>query len=99
MEIRKEMEAGRLLIQIQGRIDTTTAPILEGELKHSVTNEVQELIFDFGSVEYMSSAGIRVIMAADKVMSRQGEMKLIHVNEEIMDMLDMTGLTDLLTIE
>lgn len=99
MEIRKEMETGRLLIQIQGRIDTTTAPILEGELKHSVTNEVQELIFDFGSVEYMSSAGIRVIMAADKVMSRQGEMKLIHVNEEIMDMLDMTGLTDLLTIE
>lgn len=99
MEIRKEMEAGRLMIQIQGRIDTTTAPILEGELKHSVTNEVQELIFDFGSVEYMSSAGIRVIMAADKVMSRQGEMKLIHVNEEIMDMLDMTGLTDLLTIE
>lgn len=99
MEIRKEMEAGRLLIQIQGRIDTTTAPILEGELKHSVTNEVQELIFDFGSVEYMSSAGIRVIMAADKVMSRQGEMKLIHVNDEIMDMLDMTGLTDLLTIE
>lgn len=99
MEIRKEMEAGRLLIQIQGRIDTTTAPILEGELKHSVTNEVQELIFDFESVEYMSSAGIRVIMAADKVMSRQGEMKLIHVNEEIMDMLDMTGLTDLLTIE
>lgn len=99
MQITKSVSEGVLTVQIDGRIDTTTAPMLEGELKHSVTNEVKSLIFDFEKVEYMSSAGIRVIMAADKVMSRQGEMKLIHVNDEIMEIFDMTGLADLLMIE
>lgn len=99
MQITKNVSEGILTVLIDGRIDTITAPILEGELKHSVTNDIECLIFDFEKVEYMSSAGIRVIMAADKVMSRQGEMKLIHVNEEILEMLDMTGLTDFLTIE
>ena len=99
MKIVKNVSEGTLTVQIDGRIDTTTAPMLEGELKHSVTSDIDNLIFDFEKVEYMASAGIRVIMAADKVMSRQGEMKLIHVNDEIMEMLDMTGLTDLLTIE
>lgn len=60
---------------------------------------LQKLIFDFARVVYMSSAGIRVIMSADKVMAKQGGMELIHVNEEIMDILDMTGLTDFLVIE
>jgi len=99
MQIKKHVTGGELTVKIEGRIDTTTAPMLEGELKHSVTNEIETLVFDFEQVEYMSSAGIRVIMAADRVMSRQGEMKLLHVNEEIMEMLDMTGLADLLTIE
>lgn len=99
MQIKKNVSGETLTLQIDGRIDTTTAPMLEGELKHSVTNDIDCLIFDFEKVEYMSSAGIRVVMAADKVMSRQGEMKMIHVNEEIWEMLDMTGLTDLLTIE
>ena len=99
MQIRKHVTDGELIIEIEGRIDTTTAPILEGELKHSVTNEIETLIFDFEQVEYMSSAGIRVIMAADRVMDRRGGMKLIHVNEEIFEILDITGLTDLLTIE
>lgn len=99
MQITKNLSEGALTVMIDGRIDTKTAIVLEGELKHSITNDIDCLIFDFEKVEYMSSAGIRVIMAADKVMSRQGEMKLIHVNEEILDMLDMTGLTDVLTIE
>lgn len=99
MQIIKTVSDGILTVQIDGRIDTITAPILEGELKHSVTNDIDNLIFDFTKVEYISSAGIRVIMAADKVMSRQGEMKLVHVNEEIMEILDMTGLVDFLTIE
>lgn len=99
MQIIKTVSDGTLTVQIDGRIDTITAPILEGELKHSVTNDIDNLIFDFTKVEYISSAGIRVIMAADKVMSRQGEMKLVHVNEEIMEILDMTGLVDFLTIE
>lgn len=99
MQITKNMTEGILTIAIDGRLDTITAPQLEEELMNSVTDEVETLVFDFENVEYMSSAGIRVIMAADKVMSRQGEMKLVHVNEEILEILDMTGLTDFLTIE
>lgn len=99
MQITKNMTEGTLTIAIDGRLDTITAPQLEEELMNSVTDEVETLVFDFENVEYMSSAGIRVIMAADKVMSRQGDMKLIHVNEEILEILDMTGLTDFLTIE
>ena len=81
MKITKQVSDGTLTVLIDGRIDTITAPILERELNHSVTNNITCLIFDFEKVEYMSSAGIRVIMLADKVMSKQGEMKLIHVNE------------------
>ncbi|MDO4332265.1 MAG: STAS domain-containing protein [Eubacteriales bacterium] len=99
MQITKSVTEGTLTVRIEGRLDTTTAPMLEGELKRSVTDGTERLIFDFEKVEYMSSAGIRVLMAADRVMSRQGEMKLIHVNEDIMEILDMTGLTDFLTIE
>lgn len=99
MKITKQVSDGTLTVLIDGRIDTITAPILERELNHSVTNNITCLIFDFEKVEYMSSAGIRVIMLADKVMSKQGEMKLIHVNEEIFEIFDITGLADLLTIE
>lgn len=99
MKITKNFTDGVLTIEIDGRIDTMTAPELEGELKHSVTGEVQTLMFDFAKVEYLTSAGIRVIMAAEKVMSRQGQMKLINVNDEINEIFDMTGLIDLLAIE
>lgn len=99
MKITKNFTDGVLTVEIDGRIDTMTAPELEGELKHSVTDDVQVLIFDFAKVEYLTSAGIRVIMAAEKVMSRQGQMKLINVNDEINEIFDMTGLIDLLVIE
>ena len=99
MWVKVEAADRLLTVKIDGRIDTITAPVLEGELKNSITKDIESLIFDFEKVEYMSSAGIRVIMGADKVMSRQGDMKLIHVNQEIMEMLDMTGLVDFLTIE
>ena len=99
MKITKQVSDGTLTVLIDGRIDTITAPILERELNNSVTDDINCLIFDFEKVEYMSSAGIRVIMVADKVMSKQGEMKLIHVNEEIFEIFDITGLADLLTIE
>lgn len=99
MKITKNFTDGVLTMEIDGRIDTMTAPELESELKHSVTNDVQSLIFDFAKVEYLTSAGIRVIMSAEKVMSTQGQMKLIHVNDEINEIFDMTGLIDLLVIE
>ncbi|WP_099206087.1 STAS domain-containing protein [Scatolibacter rhodanostii] len=99
MQLSKKQEGNQLTVSIEGRIDTTTAPQLEGELKHAVTDEVEKLVFDFSKVEYMSSAGIRVIMSAEKVMRRQGGMVVRHVNEDIMDIFEMTGLVDILTIE
>lgn len=99
MKITKKFVDGVLTMEIDGRIDTMTSPELESELKRSVTNDVQSLIFDFAKVEYLTSAGIRVIMAAEKVMARQGQMKLINVNDEVNEIFDMTGLIDLLVIE
>lgn len=99
MKITKIFKDGALTVEIDGRIDTMAAPELERELKYSVTGDVQTLVFDFAKVEYLTSAGIRVIMAAEKVMARQGRMKLINVNDEINEIFDMTGLIDLLVIE
>lgn len=99
MKIRKTLTNGVLTLEIDGRIDTMTAPELDEELKQSVTKNVKSLILDFAKVEYMTSAGIRVIMSAEKVMAKQGQMKLIHVNNLINEIFDMMGLTELLVIE
>lgn len=99
MQINKQQNARTLTLEIEGRIDTTTAPMLEGELKHSVTGEIQELIFDFAKVEYISSAGLRVLLAAQKVMKKQGSMVVRNVNDMIMEIFDVTGFSDILTIE
>lgn len=97
MKIQKINANGKLTVLLIGRLDTTTAPQLEMDLKKSIDG-VTDLVFDFSGLEYLSSAGLRVIMAAEKVMGRQGSMKLIHVNEEIMDVFEMTGLSDILMI-
>lgn len=99
MEIIEKKEESTLTLQIKGNITTLTAPAFEGKLTECLTEDVKLLIFDFGEVEYMSSAGIRVIMNVDRVMSRQGSMKLVHVNEEIQELFEVTGLCDFLTIE
>ena len=100
MNVFFEREGAVLKVVLEGRLDTTTAPMLEPQLQKELTEDVKELIFDFEKLEYMSSVGIRVIMSADEIMTEQeGEMKLVHVNEEIMDIFDMTGLVDLLIIE
>lgn len=98
MKIRKTLTNGVLTLEIDGRIDTMTAPELDEELKQSVTKNVKSLILDFAKVEYMTSAGIRVIMSAEKVMAKQGQMKLIHVNNLINEIFDMMGLTELLSL-
>ncbi len=98
MQINKHVSGATLTLEIEGRIDTTTAPALEGELKHSVTSEVQNLILDFAKVEYISSAGLRVLLAAQKVMKKQGSMVVKNVNEVIMEVFDVTGFSDILTI-
>ncbi|MEG1427482.1 MAG: STAS domain-containing protein [Oscillospiraceae bacterium] len=97
MDIKKTKEGGTLTIALIGRLNTTTAPQLEVELQQS-TDGVEELIFDFSQLEYISSAGLRLVMVADKVMQKQGRMKIIHPNEEILEVFEVTGLIDLLQI-
>ena len=97
MEIRKEKKDSALSMAIEGRIDTTTAPQLETELKADLDG-VTELRLDFGRVEYIS-AGLRVLLSAQKLMNRQGKMALTHVSESVMEIFEVTGFSDILTIE
>ena len=92
MEIRKEKKDSALSMAIEGRIDTTTAPQLETELKADLDG-ITELRLDFGQVEYISSAGLRVLLSA------QGKMVLTHVSESVMEIFEVTGFSDILTIE
>lgn len=98
MTINKNAEGNSLTISIEGRLDTMTSPQLEAELKQSIDG-VRELTFDFSGVEYVSSAGLRVLLAAQKIMNRQGSMKLISVSDEIMEVFEITGFSDILTLE
>ena len=98
MNIIKNLEGSTLNIALEGRLDTVTAPQLEGELRTAV-NGVKELIFDLEKLDYISSAGLRVLLSAQKVMNRQGEMKLRNVKPEIMEIFDVTGFVDILNIE
>lgn len=98
LNISKESNVTSLVVTLEGRLDTTTAPDLEKELKDSL-DDVTELIMDFEKLEYISSAGLRVLLSAQKIMSRQGEMKLIHVSDTIMEIFEVTGFVDILTIE
>lgn len=98
MEIIKKAEGTKLEIALEGRMDTNTAPLLEAELKNSL-NGVTELVFDFANLDYISSAGLRVVLGAQKVMNRQGSMKLCNVNDMVMEVFEVTGFVDILTIE
>ena len=83
---------------IEGRIDTTTAPEFESTIKGSI-DSVTDLVLDFEKVEYISSAGLRVLLSAQKIMNKQGKMRLINVSEDIKEILDVTGFLDILTVE
>ena len=98
MTIKKMRDGNELTIALTGRLDTNTAPDLEMELKGGL-GDVKSLVFDMERLEYVSSAGLRVLLYAQKVMNRQGEMKICHVNEMIMEVFDITGFTDIFTIE
>ena len=98
MTINKQLDNKKLSIVLEGRLDTVTAPELEKELKDSI-NGISELIFDFTSLEYVSSAGLRVLLSAQKIMNKQGSMVIKNVNESVMEVFDVTGFVDLLTIE
>ncbi len=98
MTINKTLNGSALLLTLAGRIDTTTAPQLEEELNASYSG-VSDLVFDFTDIEYISSAGLRVLLAAQKVMNKQGSMKLVNVKEEVKEVFEITGFSDILTIE
>ena len=98
MTIKKTAVENKLTVALEGRLDTTTAPELEKELKNSLDG-VEELTFDFEKLEYISSAGLRVLLSAQKIMAKQGTMKITNVAEIIMEIFDVTGFSDILTIE
>lgn len=98
MNITKNTEGKTLNIALEGRLDTTTAPQLEAELKQSIGDNT-ELNFDFAKLEYISSAGLRVLLAAQKVMNKQGKMVIRNVNDVISEVFEVTGFSDILTVE
>ena len=97
MEIVKNLNGTALDIALTGRLDTTTAPALEAELNASLA-DVTELTFDFAQLEYISSAGLRVLLAAQKVMNKQGKMTVRNVSSDIKEVFEITGFSDILTI-
>ena len=98
MTITRNMNGTNLEISLEGRLDTTTAPELEAELTASM-GSADTLTLDFSKLEYISSAGLRVLLSAHKVMSAKGGMKVTHVNEIVSEVFDVTGFADILTIE
>ena len=98
MTINKTMNGNALTIALEGRLDTTTAPELEQALKESL-DSAQELIMDFSKLDYISSAGLRVLLSAHKAMRTKGGMKVVNVNEIVKEVFDVTGFADILNIE
>lgn len=98
MNIVKNSECKILNIALEGRLDTTTAPQLEAEFKKSIADNT-ELNLDFAKLEYISSAGLRVLLAAQKVMNKQGKMVIRNVNDVVSEVFEVTGFADILTIE
>ena len=98
MTIERKTENDVVTLTLAGRLDTATAPELETEVD-ACAGVVKDLVLDLKDLEYTSSAGLRVILKAQKMMNKQGSMKLIHVNEDVMEVFDITGFVDILNIE
>lgn len=98
LNIEKNIENGTAAYTLEGRLDTTTAPELELSLKESL-NGIGAMTMDLAKLEYISSAGLRVLLMAQKAMNGHGELKILHVPDAIMEIFEVTGFTDILTIE
>ena len=99
LNINKTVEEAKAVVALEGRLDTVTAPELESDLM-GIIEGIEELVLDFGELDYISSAGLRVLLSAQKMMNKkEGSMKIIHVKDVIMDIFDMTGFLDILTVE
>ena len=97
MTITKNQDGSKLTVKLEGRLDTMTAPELEKSLADSLDG-ITELTFDMEGLEYISSAGLRVLLATQKTMNKQGEMKVAHVQEMVIEVFEVTGFNDILTI-
>ena len=97
MNISKKQEGQRLEVILEGRLDTTTTPELENEIKD--LSSVNDLVFDFSKLEYISSAGLRVLLATQKEMNKHGKMTIKNVNKDVMEVFSITGFVDILHIE
>lgn len=98
LNIVKNIASEKACLALEGRLDTITAPELEAELR-SVLDNTTELVLDFEKLDYISSAGLRVLLSAQKIMSKQGQLQIVHVNETIMEIFEVTGFSDILTIQ
>lgn len=98
MKITKTRNGDNLTLALEGRLDTNTAPELEATLQNAIDG-VAELVIDMAELDYLSSAGLRVLLGAQKTMNKQGNMKVTHVNDTIMEIFEVTGFADILTIE
>ena len=98
MQIEIKKNADQTIIEIVGRIDTVTAPALDKTINENI-GDTKDLVFDLKDVEYISSAGLRVLLSAQKKMQKIGSMKLINVCELVMEVLEVTGFSDILVIE
>ena len=98
MIIEMKRNAQELVMAVKGRLDTITAPALEKEINEKI-QDIETLILDFSGLEYVSSAGLRVLLSTQKKMQKRDAMKVINVGAEIMDVFEMTGFADILTIE
>ena len=98
MNINKSRNGEELIIALEGRLDTTTAPELDDAVKASLDG-ITKLSFDFAQLEYISSAGLRVLLSAQKIMNKQGSMVVKNISEEVKEIFEVTGFSDILTIE
>ena len=98
MKIEIQKDGTSLTIIPDGRLDTSTSPVLKKTVEENIT-DVTDLTFDLKKLGYLSSAGLRVLMMAQKTLQKQGKMRLINVSEDIIDIMDMVRLTDIFTIE
>ena len=98
LNITKDANGSYLMIALEGRLDTVTAPVLESELKGALDG-VDDFIIDMQNLQYISSAGLRVLLSAQKIMNRQGRMVVKNASEDVREIFDVTGFSDILTIE
>lgn len=97
MDIKKVLDGGKLTIAVDGRLDTNTAPELQSEVTQ--LGNVDEIVFDFEKLVYISSAGLRVLMIAKKAMSGKGDVKVINASDDVKEIFDITGFSSILTVE